>query len=154
MIYHCDVTSHFPDPIAEFKTMKQRLTENGLLIFETGNMGDVRADRLPQIPRFQYPDHLFFLSTANIGTLLDRTGFQLLGMSRYSIVPELWMNKALRKLRGKKPASAKQPATERSKARPMSPLVAQVRFSIRYHLGALAPVKDHHQTIIVVAKAA
>lgn len=154
VVYHCDVTSHFPDPIAEFKTMKQRLTENGVLIFETGNMGDVRADRLPQIPRFQYPDHLFFLSTPNIKALLQRTGFRLLGMSRYSIVPELWMNNALGNLRGEKPASANQPAAERSKARPMSPLVAQVRFSVRYRLGALAPIKDHHQTIIVVAKAA
>jgi SAM-dependent methyltransferase len=41
IIYHCDVLSHFTDPVAEFKMMLDRLNPGGLLIFETGNFGDV-----------------------------------------------------------------------------------------------------------------
>jgi hypothetical protein len=43
--------------------MRERLTPQGLLIFETGSMGDVRPDRLAMVSQFQYPDHLFFFST-------------------------------------------------------------------------------------------
>ena len=132
VVYHCDVTSHFPDPIAEFSAMKQRLNANGILIFETGNMGDVRPDLLPQVPRYQYPDHLFFLSTANIGSLLQRTGFNLLGVSRYSIAPELWMNRTINRLRGRYSPNAINGGNTKgsnqnghsAKVRPMSPLVA------------------------------
>jgi 2-polyprenyl-3-methyl-5-hydroxy-6-metoxy-1,4-benzoquinol methylase len=41
IISHCDVLSHFTDPVAEFKMMLDRLNPGGLLIFETGNFGDV-----------------------------------------------------------------------------------------------------------------
>jgi len=60
VIYHCDVVSHLHDPIADFRAMRGRLRDRGLLLFETGNLGDVPVDRLALVPRFQYPDHLFF----------------------------------------------------------------------------------------------
>ena len=58
VVYHCDVISHLHDPLAEFIAMHGRLREDGLLMFETGNFGDVRIDNLASVPRFQYPDHL------------------------------------------------------------------------------------------------
>ena len=45
VIYHCDVTSHFFDPIAEFKAMAARLKPGGLLMFETG----LRRHRSPVV---------------------------------------------------------------------------------------------------------
>ena len=152
VIYHCDVISHLSDPIAEFKAMRERLTENGVLIFETGNMGDVRADRLKQILLFQYPDHLFFFSTRNIESLLQLANFHMLGVARHSIVPEMWMNKVLSSLRGEKISANRSANGNGTKGRPTSAAAAQVRFSIRYRLGALMPIQDHHQTMVVVAK--
>ena len=55
VIYHCDVISHFYDPIAEFKKMKEKLNENGFVIFETGNLGDVSIPYFRYITKFQYP---------------------------------------------------------------------------------------------------
>jgi SAM-dependent methyltransferase len=152
VIYHCDVISHLSDPIAEFRAMRQRLTENGVLIFETGNMGDVRADRLQQIRLFQYPDHLFFFSTRNIESLLQLANFHMLGIARHSIVPEMWMNKALSGLRGDGTSANAHANGNGAKKRPTSAAAAQLRFSIRYRLGGLTPIQDHHQTIVVVAK--
>jgi 2-polyprenyl-3-methyl-5-hydroxy-6-metoxy-1,4-benzoquinol methylase len=39
VIYHCDVISHFYDPIQEFEKINRRLKKYGLLVFETGNLG-------------------------------------------------------------------------------------------------------------------
>ena len=152
VIYHCDVISHLSDPIAEFKAMRARLTEGGVLIFETGNMGDVRTDRLQQIRLFQYPDHLFFFSTRNIESLLQLTNFRMLGIERHSIVPEMWMNKALSGLRGKTTAAGQPVNGNGTKGRPTSVAAAQLRFSVRYRLGTLTAIKDHHQTMVVVAR--
>jgi SAM-dependent methyltransferase len=153
VIYHCDVISHFSDPIAEFKLMRERLSEKGVLIFETGNMGDVRAELVPQVLRFQYPDHLFFFSTRNVQTLLQQTGFRLLTMPRYSIGGELWLSKALSRMRKKKSSGAAASTGKASGVRPTSPFAAQLRFSLRYRLGVIAARPDHHQTMIVVAAA-
>src|ERR1035438_5946729 len=110
-------------------------------------MGDVRPDRLPRISRFQYPDHLFFLSTTNIRSLLERTGFRLVRMYRYSIMPELFANSAARRIKRKaRPASASSDSQDASE-HPMSPLKARLAFWLRYRLGALSPIKDHHQTL-------
>ena len=152
-IYHCDVISHFSDPIAEFRAMRERLTDGGVLIFETGNMGDVRADLLPQVACFQYPDHLFFFSTRNIESLLQLTGFRILSLSRYSVTPELWVNRLRSNFRDKKAASADHGFGQRASAQPTSSVAAQLRFSLRYRLGALTPVRNHHQTLVVVAGA-
>lgn len=59
LIYHCDVLSHFYDPVMEFQKINKMLKENGFVIFETGNFGDVERKYYRLIDRFQYPEHLF-----------------------------------------------------------------------------------------------
>ena len=149
VIYHCDVISHLPDPIAEFRAMHRRLRERGLLLFETGNFGDVRVDRLARVPRFQYPDHLFFFSSDNITKLLALSGFELLDVYRYSLGADLlrWKLAALLRRGDGGRAGAEPEAVARQSA-----LRAQIAFFSRYRMGALFPRRDHHQTMIVVAR--
>lgn len=96
VIYHCDVISHFYDPLAEFTIMNQRLNPGGILMFETGN-GDFDEKYLSAFTSFQYPDHLFFFSERNIRDLLARTGFELLHIYKWSIIPQLTAKKFLSK---------------------------------------------------------
>ena len=88
VIYHCDVVSHFFDPIGDFRSMYALLNDDGLLVFETGNFGDMSQRYFHHIRRFQYPDHLFFFSSENLRTLLDQTGFHVECIYRYSILPQ------------------------------------------------------------------
>jgi SAM-dependent methyltransferase len=151
LIYHCDVLSHLHDPIAEFCTMHGRLRERGLLVFETGNFGDVGVDRLAQVPRFQYPDHLFFLSSDNITRLVALSGFELLDVYRYSLAADLLRWRLSSKV--KRPQRA-HPAGDGGpqEAVTRSPLKARIEFFSRYGMGALFPRRDRHQTMIVVAR--
>ena len=96
IIYHRDVISHFYDPIAEFQKMNERLKDNGFLIFETGNLGNVEEKYFKLFTSFQLPDHLFFFSDKNLKELLRRTGFEFVKVYRYSKLPLLWIMKRLK----------------------------------------------------------
>ena len=87
LIYHCDVLSHFPDPAKELRAMHRRLRSGGLMVFETGNLGelDTRFDKY--IREWQLPDHLFLLTVDNIRSLLEQTGFEVLvGSGEFDLV--------------------------------------------------------------------
>ena len=95
IIYHCDVISHFSDPITEFCKMNSMLNSKGLVVFETGNFGDVEEKYYKHFKKFQLPDHLFFFSEDNLKQLLTKTGFEFINIYRYSILPQLISNKIL-----------------------------------------------------------
>ena len=95
VVYHCDVIGHLFDPFSDFRKMYDVLKGNGILVFETGNLGDVRQKYYKYVKKFQYPDHLFLFGEQNLKDLLDRTGFQFIKIYRYSILPELAFLKGL-----------------------------------------------------------
>lgn len=174
VIYHCDVVSHFFDPIEEFIKMHSLIGDNGLLVFETGNFGDMGKAYFRYIKRFQYPDHLFFFSTANLHTLLEQSGFEIEGIYRYSIMPQMRFINALvaiknlvsRPLTKAVQNAASAPKTE---TQPMSPVreVTGARsglkqglrnsyhylgYLLRYKLGRLMVRTDQPQTVVVIAR--
>lgn len=95
VIYHCDVISHFFDPISDFEKINKIMKDDSFLIFETGNLGEVDQMYFKYFQRFQYPDHLFFFSTGNLVDLLEKTGFDFIKIYRYSILPQLKLIAAL-----------------------------------------------------------
>jgi SAM-dependent methyltransferase len=171
VIYHCDVISHFYDPIAEFRSFHAALRAGGLLVFETGNLGDVDPRYYGAIERFQYPDHLFFFSAGNIESLLEATGFELLAVHRYAILLDLWTTRArtaLRRLARKwRPrvqatpltgAAQGQATTTHTGARTSGPFGwlkaadQYVSYFVRYRVGSIMPRSRRPQTIIFVAR--
>jgi len=174
VLYHCDVISHFSDPIASFKKMHEKMSDNSFIIFETGNLGEIDHKYLKLFNRFSYPDHLFFFSTDNLRDLLERTNFKLVKMYRYSLMPELIAGRIFKTLRGKKSKSDRQSAGQdndnRSDKRKSdvhftiasfndSPLKRLIRnvfyycaYLLRYKIGYVLAVKGQPQTVIVVAQ--
>jgi hypothetical protein len=132
--------------------MSELLTSRGVLIFETGNMGDVRQDRLAMVSQFQYPDHLFFFSTRNIESLLQLSGFDPVRQLRFSIVPEMLLRKAVSRFKCRRNGSEATTTRGTDSASFSSLVRARVAMFTRYRLGAYFPMRDHHQTIITVAK--
>ena len=99
LVYHCDVISHFFEPIAEFTKMHEVMKDESFLVFETGNFAEVDPKYYQYIPSFQYPDHLFFFSMDNLSELLQQTGFELIDIHRYSLSPQLVTMKTLSNLK-------------------------------------------------------
>jgi SAM-dependent methyltransferase len=171
IVYHCDVVSHFFDPISEFQNMAAILKNGGVLVFETGNLAEVDLPYLRRLSKFQYPDHLFFFGTDHLRRLLEPAGFTIQSIQRYSILPQLrvtkWAAKA-RSLLSKPPQGSASGATAaRTAGRPASlkpchhgPIPrraiqwiwAYSNYLLRYKVGSIAPKRHRPQTIIVVAR--
>ena len=162
VVYHCDVISHFFDPVAEFHNINRKLHGGGLVVFETGNGGDIDAKYFKLIKTFQYPDHLFFFSERNIRSLLESTGFELLRSFKYSLVPQIHLIDLVATVMGEKPrasdlrptlASASAPKiTKRAGGTLAKNIYAWLAYFLRYKVGSLAPKKGRPQTIVFVAR--
>ena len=162
MVYHCDVLSHFYDPLSEFMQINAKLRDGGLVIFETGNLGDVDLRYYRWFSSFQCPDHLFFFSVDNIMNLLSRTGFQPLRVYSFCILPQLFFLKAVSYFIG---SQTRNTVKERNAVlssgdgeanvfkRVAKDALSCVLYLVRYKLGALLHMKTTMpQTIVVVAR--
>lgn len=165
LVYHCDVVSHFYDPIEEFNLTGQILKEDGYLVFETGNIGDIEDKYFECFESFQYPDHLFFYSTENVKYLLDTSGFELVCLHRFSLMPQFRFRRlmsTIKHLAGKKYTGNKAlvnaveteqqvPARSRT-TRLRVNLMEYVHFLLRYKVGRWFTEAGQPQTLIVVAR--
>ncbi len=176
IIYHCNVISHFYDPISEFFEMNKRLNTNGIIVFETGNLGDVKEKYFYLFTggakKFGYPGHLFFFSEQSIKNLLALTGFEIIKIRRYSILLLLRIIRILERIKtiikillGKNRKHIEIPSSQKvydfskiSKTTNtgLKKMFKNVRsiifYNMRYRIGYLLPKKGKPQTIIVVAK--
>jgi hypothetical protein len=166
IIYHCNVLSHFYDPISEFKRINTKLKDGGIQVFETGNTGDVKKELYKYFPRFGYPDHLFFFSEDSIGKLLKATGFELIKIYRYSKIGYLFMLKYLKQIKmmlkslraiDNKSGDGKEKLQLEYGNRPSHrKLIKNTKehliYLLTYKVGYFTPKKGHPQALIVIAK--
>ena len=143
--------------------------KNGIVVFETGNFGDVKEEYYRFVTKFQYPDHLFFFSENNLKELLKLTGFEFVEIYRYSILPQLMINKMLEKVINFVKSKTKTKKIDKH-SRVLSYNISNSnisRFSfkqsiknaynfffylIRYKIGYVMPKKGRLQTVIVIAR--
>lgn len=168
VIYHCDVLSHFSDPVGEFHRLHALLRPGGVMVFETGNGADVDPRHYKLIRTFQYPDHLYFFGERSLDALLRRTSFARIVTRRYSLVPALWVEARLRALAERVRRAGAEVPPERAPS-PDAPASAERarRGGVRaaasdgvwtllqelvYVVGAIAPKRRRPQTQLVVAR--
>jgi hypothetical protein len=175
LIYHCDVISHFYNPIEELGLMNHVLNMGGYMVFETGNIGDMDDEYLQYITQFQYPDHLFFFGVKNLENLLEKTGFELVRLHRFSLMPQLRLSRAISLLKervigklvrpstGSKEVQGGHGAAMEKKQRSSRGFLRSLKtfrinameylyFQLRYNLGKLWVKSAQAQTLILVAR--
>ena len=161
VIYHSDVICHFHDPLNELKTMHEKLNKDGYLVFETGNIGDIKKKYFSLFTRFQFPDHLFFFTEKNIEDILKMSGFKLIAIHNYAITSQLKFLKLIARFK-KNNAKKQQPNTQTFPfTSNQAPLFSRiVRWSyykwlyfLRYVVGKHSVFKKNRpQTLVVVAQ--
>jgi len=168
VIIHVDVLSHLLDPVADFQMICSKLNDQGLLVFETGNFADVAFRHYKTIETFQLPDHLTFFGEKTLRELLRRTGFKLVDIRRFSLLPELIVTNLARRLvrsvRSLRQARAvpvqeatgllRARASDRGPSRVIRRLLARTFVWLRYGAGRFAPKSDRPQTLLVFARPA
>ena len=164
IVYACDVLSHFYDPESDLRDIHAHLGKAGLIVLETGNLGDVQERYFNRFVEFQYPDHLFLFGERALRELLGRTGFRVVSVRRYNILPNLWLYRTKDRMRrafrakvrvGRATGGAAsrtampQPSAAGSWKRDAFDI--SIHFT-RYGLGRVLPKRGRPQTIIVVAE--
>lgn len=153
VIYHCDVLSHLSNPVAEFRAMREMLKPGGVLVFETGNSGDVREEFYPLVESWMYPDHLYFFSRRSLANLAVASGFEPLAAHEYSRELEMRALKPLRRMKSRQKAGgdAKGGGVRSSwKRRQLLNLKHLLDYLLIYLAGSVAPKRGRPQTIISV----
>jgi len=156
IIYHVDVTSHLPDPIADFRAMRKKLNPGGVLVFETGNGADIAERYYGIFPAWQYPDHLFFFGRQSLDLLLKAAGFPDGGAAvrAYNILPQMRLLKMLSKRRKHQAAGPGQPEPPAVGSKPPAPsraarAKAWVIHFLRYGLGRLRVDPEAPLTLLI-----
>lgn len=176
IVYHCNVISHFFNPVSEFRKIHQKMKDGGMLVFETGNLGEVKQKYFKHFQKFQYPDHLFFFSSDNLVDLLENNGFEFIRIYRYSILPQLIAIKAVSGIRnaltyfisrsnrqvrhspdGSSAGNLSGNNSQSSKTnsvvkKPLRIGYSYFNYVLRYKIGHIALKTHRPQTVIVVAR--
>jgi len=150
IIYHKDVLSHLQNPINSFKTFYEKLKDDGILVFETGNVGEIGKFWTSFIKSVWSPDHIFLFSTKSVQKLLYLSGFKMIRYRYYSIVPYQLVSKIFK--RKKRTIND----FDCSIAEEMNVSIAQkikwyIAYFLVYHLGRFLP-KNWPSTVIYVAR--
>lgn len=93
IIYHKDVLSHIYEPVKAFSNLNSKLKEGGIMVFETGNLGDVSKNWLNFLGKLSYPEHVYLYSFDNIKRLLDKTGFKVIKYYRNNMLFPILYNR-------------------------------------------------------------
>ena len=167
IIYHCNVLSHLYDPVREFKKIYNGLNDDGIVVFETGNIGEMKKKYYRLYDGdFGVPDHLYFFSEKSIKKLLESSGFEPIKIFRYSMLGALIIDNAKCGIK-KHMGSGKECRGASSDYESAGQLSANIfggaiehsknayrvlLFLLRYKLGYLLIKKGHPQQFIVIAR--
>jgi SAM-dependent methyltransferase len=154
VVYLRNVLSHLAYPLDEFGILHRLLKPVGFVILETGNVAELPASRAGAL---ELPDHLYHFSERTIAMLLDRTGFDLVRVERFTLLsalgPVRWLGRSFAK--EEKPPAARAEAVVPStlpESRLKKRVAAHVAQFARYDLGCVLPKKGRRATLIVVGR--
>jgi SAM-dependent methyltransferase len=159
VIYHCDVLSHLLDPVSEFKAMRAMLKPGGVLVFETGNFGDVATKYYHLIDQWQCPTHLYFFSRRSLANLARASGFTLDTLTEYPRSLDMALGRLLKPAKSiiKGSVSTKKPSKALPKVgvkRKLGRLAMSLKHILDYvsiyRIGVMLPKDGRPQTVIVV----
>ncbi len=79
-----DLIEHVKDPVDVINRAKNLLAENGLLLFTTPDAGSLWARVWnKKWHAFVPPQHLFYFSAKNLGSILEKNGFQVINTAHH-----------------------------------------------------------------------
>jgi 2-polyprenyl-3-methyl-5-hydroxy-6-metoxy-1,4-benzoquinol methylase len=94
-----NVFSHLPDFREFLSQLKAKLTRNGQLFLETGNVADMRRQDFSGV--LSLPDHLVFAGEKHIVGYLEQGGFRVLKIVRHRVdTPQEFLKDIARKCLG------------------------------------------------------
>lgn len=85
VVFHCDLLSHFPDPLAALERMRRMLRPKGRMVFEVGLVGSGPPEWYKG--PLQLPHHRWFFDEPALRRLLRSAGFEIVALQRFGLTP-------------------------------------------------------------------
>jgi SAM-dependent methyltransferase len=141
IVYHCDLLSHFADPVRALRRMSGLLAPNGILAFEAGTLGGIREFWYEWIGALGFPQHRWLYSEHSLRALLSKAGLKILRMRHFGLAPAvaLYHSRVVA-------AQFLRPSLRRPHSSPAAAAVpgnldfySRLEQFFRYRVGAIAP---------------
>jgi len=163
IIYMCDVLYHLSEPVEELRKLNKWLKDDGLFVFETGNVGDLTKNQIGKYAGdlgLGLPEHLFHYGEKHIDLLLNKTGFALEKIYRYSVTPQRMFRRIIGKLKSLYVSGLTKPKAKdnviwgaaNSDITIKRRFQAKLNLFLRYSVGKICPKQGRWLTLIVVAR--
>jgi SAM-dependent methyltransferase len=150
VVWHCDLLSHFEEPVAALEKMRGLLAPGGALFFEVGVLGGEMRRFYPRVGGLGLPRHRWLYDERALDALVARAGLRVVARKRFGLAPVLWLHAAARLLRGRPRGGGVGGGGAPSRA---SIALEWLSSLARYRAGALTPGLGP-ATLLVLAEAA
>jgi SAM-dependent methyltransferase len=141
VVYHCDLLSHFPEPVIALKKMCSILKPGGVLVFEVGTLAQIHPVWYRWIGMLGYPHHRWLYSERSLQAVFDQAGLSVVRTRHFGLAPSVLFTGSV-VLLARLARSTVRPAGVPESARR---LISTASFSdrveqfLRYRAGAIAP---------------
>lgn len=156
IVYHCDLLSHFEDPVAALQKMQGLLAPHGVLAFEVGLLADISPWWYSMIGSIGYPQHRWLFSARSLERLLARADLEPARTAYFALAPGVLVHAGARLL-ARRYRRLRSPARRNGPSKGGAPAVSLTRFVDRtesfwrYTAGRLAP-RVGPATLFVIAR--
>jgi SAM-dependent methyltransferase len=145
VVYHIDLLSHFPDPVAALRAMAKRLRPNGVICFEVGLSAGISTRWYHCMRELGLPAHRWLYSFEGFQEVMRRAGLITVRTKRFGIGPSLILLTAGRMVKrllhyvlGNAEAQPAPSSHRRRRSRSMI-LMERAFYFVRYNVGQLVP---------------
>lgn len=144
VVYHCDLLSHFVDPLCALQRMRRMLRDDGVMFFEVGLVGGLSGAWYRRMPPGSWPRHRWFFDDRSLTALLSRAGLRIVRVQTFSLGPQVLLYRGVsRALSGvRRVCSGRDDRTQRAvpaEPRRERPGEARINNWLRFGLGRWAP---------------
>jgi SAM-dependent methyltransferase len=156
IVYHCDLLSHFEDPVGALQKMQGLLAPHGVLAFEVGLLADISPWWYSMIGSIGYPQHRWLFSARSLEQLLARSDLEAARTACFALGPDVLVHAGARLL-ARRYRRLRSPARRNGPVKGGAPAVSLTRFVNRtesfwrYTAGRLAP-RVGPATLFVIAR--
>lgn len=170
-VFHCDLLSHFPDPISTLEAMASMLRPGGQIWLEVGIIPPKALSWYRLVDGAHLPEHRWFFSRDALERLLATAGLRVVRSRAFCLAPSLILTGLCRRVRGERSAGATTPPAHAMRAHqrqeqlnrtmalaeqdtdrsPPAALRARAHTWARYRLGAI-PASVGPGTVLIVAE--
>ena len=89
VVYHCDMLSHFHDPVAALRSMTELLRPGGVLCFEVGILGGIDPRWYRAVGSVGLERHIWLYSASALDRLFTEARLQVVAKQRFGLMAQL-----------------------------------------------------------------